>query len=91
MDTDQEELSVVLPSTTTSGLSTALHPLAILSISEHFTRRKLETEAVLPFTLGALLGTQNGREVEIVNTFELAMDDNGQTIDHSFLVNRRDQ
>jgi len=41
--------------------------------------------------LGALLGTQNGREVEIVNTFELAMDENGETIDHSFLVSRRDQ
>ncbi|KAE9392708.1 hypothetical protein BT96DRAFT_830258 [Gymnopus androsaceus JB14] len=95
MDTDQEE-SVVLPSTTTSGLSIALHPLAILSISEHFTRLKLQTETAFPFnafiaTLGALLGTQNGREVEIVNTFELAMDENGETIDHSFLVSRRDQ
>lgn len=41
--------------------------------------------------LGALLGTQNGREVEIVNTFELAVENNGESVDHSFLVSRRDQ
>lgn len=41
--------------------------------------------------LGALLGTQNGRDVEIVNTFELAMEANGDDVDHGFLVSRRDQ
>jgi COP9 signalosome complex subunit 6 len=42
--------------------------------------------------LGALLGTQNGREVEIVNTFELAVEDNDpDKVDHGFLVSRRDQ
>jgi hypothetical protein len=41
--------------------------------------------------LGALLGTQNGREVEIVNTFELATEGNGEAVDHGFLVSRRDQ
>jgi len=41
--------------------------------------------------LGALLGTQNGREVEIVNTFELAVEDNGESVDHAFFVSRRDQ
>ncbi len=41
--------------------------------------------------LGALLGTQNGRDVEIVNTFELAVEEDGATVDHSFLVSRRDQ
>ena len=39
--------------------------------------------------LGALLGTQNGREVEIVNTFELALEGDG--VDHGFLVSRREQ
>ncbi|KAF5384686.1 hypothetical protein D9757_006223 [Collybiopsis confluens] len=91
MDTDHEELSVVLPSTTTSGLSIALHPLPILNISEHFTRMKLQKQTAIPFTLGALLGTQNGREVEIVNTFELALDGQREAIDHAFLVTRRDQ
>lgn len=89
MDTD--ELSVVLPSTTTSGLSLSLHPLPILNISEHLTRMKLRTNANNPFVLGALLGTQNGREVDIVNTFELAVEGDGQLIDHAFFTHRRDQ
>ena len=42
--------------------------------------------------LGALLGTQNGREVEIVNTFELAVEDGREDmVDHGFLAQRRDQ
>ncbi|KDR84839.1 hypothetical protein GALMADRAFT_233256 [Galerina marginata CBS 339.88] len=90
MDTD--EVSVVLPSTTTSGLALSLHPLPILNISEHWTRLKLQKNRPDPFVLGALLGTQNGREVEIVNTFELAVvGDNNELVDHDFLVSRRDQ
>ena len=41
--------------------------------------------------IGALLGTQEGRKVEIVNTFELAMEDDGKTVDAGFLVTRREQ
>lgn len=41
--------------------------------------------------IGALLGTQNGREVEIVNTFELAMEDDTETVDHGFFIARKDQ
>lgn len=83
------------------------HPLPILNISEHLTRLKLQTNSALPFgttlvtltdqltynvsVLGALLGTQNGREVEIVNTFELATQDDREAVDHGFLVSRRDQ
>jgi len=89
MDTD--DLPVVLPSTTTSGLSLALHPLPILNISEHLTRMKLQTRSNLPFVVGALLGTQNGREVEIVNSFELAMEGDGVTIDSGFFVARKEQ
>ncbi|KAF4623464.1 hypothetical protein D9613_001688 [Agrocybe pediades] len=90
MDTD--EVSVVLPPTTTSGLALSLHPLPILNISEHLTRLKLQKNRTDPFVLGALLGTQNGREVEIVNTFELAtVDDDHERVDHDFLVSRRDQ
>ncbi|KIJ68635.1 hypothetical protein HYDPIDRAFT_82481 [Hydnomerulius pinastri MD-312] len=90
MDTD--ELPVVLPSSTTSGLSLSLHPLPILNISEHLTRLKLQTKSNLPFVLGALLGTQNGREVDIVNTFELAVEEgHDDMVDHGFLVQRRDQ
>ncbi|KAJ8596509.1 hypothetical protein M405DRAFT_805314 [Rhizopogon salebrosus TDB-379] len=90
MDTDEQ--SVVLPSSTTSGLSLSLHPLPILNISEHFTRLRLQSQSNSPFVLGALLGTQNGREVEIVNTFELATEEGSDDlVDHGFLVSRRDQ
>ncbi|TFK76798.1 COP9 signalosome subunit 6 [Pluteus cervinus] len=89
MDTD--EVSVVLPSSTTSGLTLSLHPLPILNISEHLTRLKLQSNSSSPFVLGALLGTQNGREVEIVNTFELATEGTTGNVDHGFLVSRRDQ
>ncbi|KAB5592628.1 COP9 signalosome complex subunit 6 [Ceratobasidium theobromae] len=55
--------------------------------------------------IGALLGTQNGRDVEIVNTFELVLQDDQDAtydgsslphsarpeIDHGFLSTRRDQ
>lgn len=42
--------------------------------------------------IGGLLGTQNGREVEIVNTFELAMDDESpETLNHAFLTSRKEQ
>ncbi|KAG6910568.1 hypothetical protein DXG01_009518 [Tephrocybe rancida] len=45
-----------------------------------------------PFVLGALLGTQAGREVEIVNTFELALtEEDEERLDEEFLVSRRDQ
>ncbi|KAI0080002.1 hypothetical protein K474DRAFT_1658239 [Panus rudis PR-1116 ss-1] len=89
METD--DLPVVLPSTTTSGLTLALHPLPILNISEHYTRLKLQTRSTAPFVIGALLGTQNGREVEIVNTFELAMDESQSIVDEGFFTTRREQ
>ena len=46
---------------------------------------------ILATVLGALLGTQNGREVDIVNTFELAVEGDGRSIDHAFFTHRRDQ
>ncbi|KAI5991595.1 maintenance of mitochondrial structure and function-domain-containing protein [Pisolithus albus] len=90
MDTDEHP--VVLSSSATSGLSLSLHPLPILNISEHLTRLKLQTKSTVPFVLGALLGTQNGREVEIVNSFELATEaGRDDIVDHGFLTQRKDQ
>lgn len=40
--------------------------------------------------LGALLGTQNGREVEIVNTFEVAVEQ-GEKLDHGSFNVRKEQ
>ncbi|TFL06501.1 COP9 signalosome subunit 6 [Pterulicium gracile] len=89
MDTD--DASVVLPPSHISGLSLSLHPLPILSISEHLMRLKLQREENLPFVFGALLGTQTGREVEIVNSFELATVEGTDDVDHEFLKSRKEQ
>jgi COP9 signalosome complex subunit 6 len=81
------------------------HPLPILNISEHLTRLRLQTNTNLPFgahmlsyifwshpclVLGALLGTQNGREVEIVNTFEVAAEQD-ERVDHGSFNLRKEQ
>ncbi|KAI9511796.1 COP9 signalosome subunit 6 [Russula earlei] len=88
MDTGGQ--SVVLPSSTSSSLSLSLHPLPILNISEHLTRLRLQTNTPLPFVLGALLGTQNGREVEIVNSFEVAVLPS-ENVDHGSFSVRKEQ
>ena len=41
--------------------------------------------------IGALLGTQNGRDVEIVNTFELAASEDVSVVDQDFLRDRKEQ
>ncbi|QRW27186.1 COP9 signalosome complex subunit 6 [Rhizoctonia solani] len=68
-------------------------------------RARLQTDQEAPFIIGALIGTQTGRDIEIVNTFELVLRgdqnatydgsalsaDAGPKIDHDFLTTRRDQ
>ncbi|KAH8917869.1 COP9 signalosome subunit 6, partial [Atractiella rhizophila] len=70
------------------------HPLPILNISEHLTRTRLQSNTARPQILGALLGTQTGRDVEIMNTFEISFLKNeaGKAeIDHGFLDTRSKQ
>ncbi|CUA72438.1 COP9 signalosome complex subunit 6 [Rhizoctonia solani] len=102
---DKISSSVVLSQAGNSALDLSIHPLPILNISEHLTRRKLQTGQEAPFIIGALIGTQTGRDIEIVNTFELVLQgdqdatyDGGPSsnavepkIDHDFLTTRRDQ
>ncbi|KAG7580016.1 hypothetical protein FFLO_00224 [Filobasidium floriforme] len=59
------------PNTSNTGLSISLHPLPILNISEHYMRNSLRRGSEK--TYGALLGTQSGREVSVINTFELKL------------------
>lgn len=63
--------STVLASTGTAGSVTAsLHPLVIMNISEHWTRTKAQVGAPRR-VFGALIGKQQGRDIEIMNSFEL--------------------
>lgn len=41
--------------------------------------------------VGSLIGTQNGRDVEITNSFEFALTDQTLDINHAFFTTRRDQ
>ena len=75
---------------TSTGLDVKLHPLVILNISDHWTRTmvsKNESQRVV----GALLGTQTGRNVEIHTSFELIiLEENGiETLDATYLEDKK--
>ena len=56
----------------TSGLQIALHPLALLTISDYITRHTLR-EMRGPI-VGAILGSQNGRELAIEHAYEILLE-----------------
>ena len=60
---------LISPNPSTSGLRIALHPLALLSISDYITRHTLRQNTG-PI-VGALLGTQQGRDISIEQAFEV--------------------
>ncbi|BEI99517.1 hypothetical protein CcaverHIS631_0405600 [Cutaneotrichosporon cavernicola] len=81
--------SVVAESGANSGLTINLHPLAILNISDHYTRVKCTGSTAK--MLGAILGTQNGRDVSMQNSFELTLDESDSTkFDAAFLATRHE-
>ncbi|KJE90937.1 Mov34/MPN/PAD-1 family protein [Capsaspora owczarzaki ATCC 30864] len=63
----------VIASNVKSSLQIALHPLVILNISDHWTRTRAQHSVANPSVFGALIGTQNGRNFEIFNSFELVV------------------
>lgn len=71
-----------------AGLEIFVHPLVVVNISDHFTREKC-INSKNPRVFGVLLGQQEGRRVEISNSFEMLLVD-GQ-IDPEFMKTRQDQ
>ncbi|EPS38423.1 hypothetical protein H072_7829 [Dactylellina haptotyla CBS 200.50] len=57
----------------TSGLKISLHPLALLTISDYVSRHTLRN--MKGPIVGALLGSQNGREISIEHAYELKLID----------------
>ncbi|XP_053210717.1 COP9 signalosome complex subunit 6-like [Panonychus citri] len=57
----------------TGSLIASLHPLVIMNISEHWTRLKAQNSSEQQ-VVGALIGKQEGRNIEIMNSFELLFD-----------------
>lgn len=68
-----------------SGLSFLLHPLVLLNISDHHTRTVAMTGSRAQRVRGILLGAQSGRTIEIVNSFEMKVDEGQGGVDHAFL------
>lgn len=55
-----------------SGMDIRVHPLVVLHIADHFTRTVQQTGKQR--VLGALMGSQVGRVVNIVDAFDIAFD-----------------
>ncbi|KAJ9476515.1 putative 26S proteasome regulatory subunit RPN8 (putative) [Pseudozyma hubeiensis] len=78
------------------GSNISLHPLPILNISEHLVRTRLQSQDEQLTVYGVLLGTQQGRDIEIQNSFEIRLDpttstSSAPTINHAFLKSRQAQ
>lgn len=83
---------------TEEGLQVTIHPLPLLNISDHYTRQSLNTSNPNVRVVGGLLGTQQGRSIDIVNSFELALiqpppgsSPPGLELDHPYFNTRREQ
>ncbi|KAL4225248.1 COP9 signalosome complex subunit 6 [Mactra antiquata] len=73
MEVDTVKSNVMASTGTSGSVSVSLHPLVIMNISEHWTRvRAQEGKSVQ--VLGALIGKQTGRNIEVMNSFELLFD-----------------
>ncbi|KAL0275583.1 UNVERIFIED_CONTAM: hypothetical protein PYX00_003395 [Menopon gallinae] len=70
MDVDDNPKSVMASSGTVGSVSVSLHPLVIMNISEHWTRLRAQ-EGTAQQVIGAVIGKQKGRNIEIMNSFEL--------------------
>ena len=55
---------------TAGSVTVSLHPLVIMNISEHWTRFKVQYGSPEK-VFGAIIGKQKGRNIEIMNSFEL--------------------
>ncbi|RKP07802.1 COP9 signalosome subunit 6 [Thamnocephalis sphaerospora] len=80
----------VLDRPSNSGLQVLLHPLALLNMSDHYTRTSIQFPSENRFVLGALYGTQSGREVSIHTTFELLCVAN-KRIDGEYFLTKTEQ
>lgn len=71
-------------------LNVLLHPLVIINISDHYTRAKVSSAGPAR-VMGALLGIQKNRDVEIFNSFELIPDTNAWTAVDQYLRVKQEQ
>lgn len=71
--------NVMADAGTVPSVTISLHPLVIMNISEHWTRIRAQVgEACQVY--GALIGKQKGRNIEVMNSFELKTDVVGEDV-----------
>ncbi|XP_058875269.1 LOW QUALITY PROTEIN: COP9 signalosome complex subunit 6 [Acipenser ruthenus] len=70
MEVDGAASPSVMASGVTGSVSVALHPLVILNISDHWIRMRSQEGRAMQ-VVGALIGKQEGRNIEVMNSFEL--------------------
>uniref|UniRef100_UPI000255FFFC COP9 signalosome complex subunit 6 n=1 Tax=Drosophila melanogaster TaxID=7227 RepID=UPI000255FFFC len=73
------------------SVTISLHPLVIMNISEHWTRFRAQHGEPRQ-VYGALIGKQKGRNIEIMNSFELKTDVIGdETVINKDYYNKKEQ
>lgn len=65
------------------SVAISLHPLVLMNIAEHWTRFRAQ-DGVAHAVYGALIGKQDGRKIEVYNSFELRH----ETIIDDVVINR---
>lgn len=69
--------------------------LVLINVSDHYTRYKANGRegAAAPMVMGCLLGSQDGRTVDVANSFEMKYSetDEGWLVDHAFLLKKQEQ
>lgn len=69
----------VMATNATGSVTCSLHPLVIMNVSEHWTRERAQNIHVKR-VLGALIGKQKGRNIEIMNSFELVFQESSGVV-----------
>jgi COP9 signalosome complex subunit 6 len=67
---ESEPEKIIADSGVTATVSVSLHPLVIMNISEHWTRVRAQ-QGKPQNVYGALIGKQEGRNIEVMNSYEL--------------------
>ncbi|XP_017131776.1 COP9 signalosome complex subunit 6 [Drosophila elegans] len=87
----QPQGNIMAAAGTSGSVTISLHPLVIMNISEHWTRFRAQHGEPRQ-VYGALIGKQKGRNIEIMNSFELKTDVIGdETVINKDYYNKKEQ
>lgn len=87
-----DQKKVMASSGTVGSVSVSLHPLVLMNVSEHWTRLRAQ-EGTAQRIVGALIGKQKGRNIEIMNSFELVFNyiEGAVIIDREYYMTKEEQ